>query len=300
MSGQPNFFDSTDWPLQPSPRQGSLSSLSPASETASIHFSNIPLPPTPTASRPASDKSRLSSCTSDHTANVPLSKPVHISFSKGSKLFKLRYSQIELRKDAAGNLKRIELSEPSGIQSALIHSFPGTRTPIPHLEQPVTSSQSHISRVSFLEEQNVQTASTLFQAQPQYTFETWEDCVHFQECLLDQTVVFTAGIAEAKSKGRGEECISQNLRILRARNGRQIILFFANSQRKEKKRYISIPLDCIDRLEQSKKSGRPMTLSLRPNFELLAQLKSLHISFLDDNDQKRFFGLLCQGVGFQG
>jgi hypothetical protein len=54
-------------------------------------------------------------------------------------------------------------------------------------------------------------------------------------------VVFTAGIAEAKSKGRGEECISQNLRILRARNGRQVILFFTNSQRKEKKKYITVP-----------------------------------------------------------
>ncbi|EXJ71170.1 uncharacterized protein A1O5_06164 [Cladophialophora psammophila CBS 110553] len=113
--------------------------------------------------------------------------------------------------------------------------------PIPHLETPVTSSTSHISRVSFLEEQNVRMASTLFQAQPSYTFETWEDCVHFQEALLSQTVVFTAGIAEAKSKGRGEECISQNLRILRSRTGKQIILFFANSQRKEKKRYITVP-----------------------------------------------------------
>ena len=65
--------------------------------------------------------------------------------------------------------------------------------------------------------------------------------MQFQEALLGQTVVFTAGIAEAKSKGRGEECISQNLRILLARNGRQIIIFFANSQRKEKKRYVSIP-----------------------------------------------------------
>jgi hypothetical protein len=67
------------------------------------------------------------------------------------------------------------------------------------------------------------------------------DCVQFQEALLVQTVVFTAGMAEAKSKGRGEECISQNLRILRAKSGRQVILFFTNSQRKEKKRYITIP-----------------------------------------------------------
>lgn len=67
------------------------------------------------------------------------------------------------------------------------------------------------------------------------------DCVRFQEALLAHKVIFVAGIAEAKSKGRGEECISQNLRILQARNGIQSIMFFANSQRKERKQYISIP-----------------------------------------------------------
>lgn len=67
------------------------------------------------------------------------------------------------------------------------------------------------------------------------------DCLRFQEALLAQKVNFVAGIAEAKSKGRGEECISQNLRVLQARNGIQTIIFFANSQRKERKRYISIP-----------------------------------------------------------
>lgn len=67
------------------------------------------------------------------------------------------------------------------------------------------------------------------------------DCIRFQEALLAQKVNFVAGMAEAKSKGRGEECISQNLRVLQARNGIQTIIFFANSQRKERKRYISIP-----------------------------------------------------------
>ncbi|KIW26583.1 uncharacterized protein PV07_09666 [Cladophialophora immunda] len=299
MSSQSNFLDTTDWPLQKSPRQDSITSLDTPSDTASVHFTNFNLPPTPALSGHG-DRSRQSSCSSEQIVHVPLNKPVNISFSKGSKLFKLKYAQIQLRKDVAGQLKQIELSDPAGLQTTFMHSFPGTKMPIPHLETPVTSSTSHISRVSFLEEQNVRMAATLFQAQPSYTFETWEDCVHFQEALLSQTVIFTAGIAEAKSKGRGEECISQNLRILRSRTGRQIILFFANSQRKEKKRYITIPLDCIDHIEQSKKSGRPMTVSLRPNFDLLAQLKALHITFLDDNDQKKFFGLLCHGVGFQG
>ncbi|KAK5064381.1 hypothetical protein LTR84_000214 [Exophiala bonariae] len=303
MTSQSSFLDTVDWPLRNSYRTPSLdsASLSPASETASIHFSHYPLPPTPISSRPASEKTRVSSVgTTDLVIRVPLQRPVHIAFSKSSSLFKLRFTTIDIRKDAAGGLKRIELSEQTGVTSTLIHSFPGTKSPIPHLEQPVTSSTPHASRVSFLEEQTVQSATTLFQAQPQYTFETWEDCVHFQEKLLDQQIIFTAGIAEAKSKGRGEECISQNLRILRARNGRQIVIFFCNSQRKEKKRYISIPLDCIDHIEQSKKSGRPLNLTLRPNFDLLAQLKSLSIHFLDNDDQKRFFGLLCQGIGFQG
>ena len=111
---------------------------------------------------------------------MPLTKPVHISFSKGSKLFRLKYAQIQLRRDGAGQLKQIELSDPGGLQSAFAHSFPGTKIPIPHLEQPVTSGTAHISRISFLEEQNVQTAQTLFQAQPQYAFETWEGMLALQ------------------------------------------------------------------------------------------------------------------------
>jgi hypothetical protein len=52
-----------------------------------------------------------------------------------------------------------------------------------------------------------------------------------------------AGIAEAKSKGRGEECISQNMRLLRGRHDRMVLLFFANSQRKDRKRYVSVPCE---------------------------------------------------------
>ena len=52
-------------------------------------------------------------------------------------------------------------------------------------------------------------------------------------------------MAEAKSKGRGEECISQNLRILRGHNGKRVMLFFANSQRRELKRYVSIPRESL-------------------------------------------------------
>lgn len=59
--------------------------------------------------------------------------------------------------------------------------------------------------------------------------------------MLCSKMMFIGGMAEAKSKGRGEECISQNLRILRGHNGKRVMLFFANSQRKELKRYVSIP-----------------------------------------------------------
>lgn len=65
--------------------------------------------------------------------------------------------------------------------------------------------------------------------------------MRFQELLLASKLIFIGGIAEAKSKGRGEECISQNIRILKGRNDRQVILFFANSQKKERKTYVSIP-----------------------------------------------------------
>lgn len=81
---------------------------------------------------------------------------------------------------------------------------------------------------------------------------TLPDCVRFQELLLGSKLVFIGGMAEAKSKGRGEECISQNLRILRGHNGKRVMLFFANSQRRELKRYVSIPRES---------SGSPGTAS---------------------------------------
>lgn len=123
--------------------------------------------------------------------------------------------------------------------------------------------------------------------------------------------MFIGGMAEAKSKGRGEECISQNLRILRGQNGKRIMLFFANSQRKELKRYVSIPctcftlsipsigtklvlfglfeprltalaVNCVASFKPPKKAGRPVVVELNPNFDILAQMRTLTIQFLDD------------------
>jgi hypothetical protein len=116
--------------------------------------------------------------------------------------------------------------------------------------------------------------------------------VQFQELILAAKLVFIAGIAEAKSKGRGEECISQNLRIFRGHNGKQVMLFFANSQRKELKRYVSIPVNCVETVNPGKKAGRPVVLELQPNFDILSQMKSLHIQFLDDQDRKAFCAFL--------
>jgi hypothetical protein len=45
---------------------------------------------------------------------------------------------------------------------------------MPHIEQPIVSSQKPSFAVSFLEEQTVQTGQTLFTAQPHYSFDNWE------------------------------------------------------------------------------------------------------------------------------
>ncbi|KAF7512105.1 hypothetical protein GJ744_002818 [Endocarpon pusillum] len=205
------------------------------------------------------------------------------SFVKGSQLFKLKYTYLDVCENDNGSAKCLEAGDSSGQQGPLIHTVSKTRMPIPHLEQPTVSKAKPPFRVTFLEAQTIQTAQIVFSAQPAYTFENWDDCVRFQEALLAHKVIFVAGIAEAKSKGRGEECISQNLRILQARNGIQTIIFFANSQCKERKKYISIPVNCIDQIEQNKKPGRPISLRLQPNLKLLSELKVLHIQFLDDD-----------------
>ncbi|PKX92868.1 uncharacterized protein P174DRAFT_432230 [Aspergillus novofumigatus IBT 16806] len=168
-------------------------------------------------------------------------------------------------------------------EANLMQTVHGTKLPVPHLEHPKLRDEPSL-RISFLEEQTVQSASTVFTTQLSYTFEDWRDCVQFQELILAAKLVFIAGIAEAKSKGRGEECISQNLRIFRGYNGKQVMLFFANSQRKELKRYVSIPVNCIETVNPGKKAGRPVVLELHPNFDILSQMKSLHIQFLDDQD----------------
>jgi hypothetical protein len=174
-----------------------------------------------------------------------------------------------------------------------------------------------------MDQQTVQTGNTIFMTQLSYKFDHWDgtrpiklggvniclqstDCVRFQELLLGSKLVFIGGMAEAKSKGRGEECISQNLRILRGHNGKRVMLFFANSQRRELKRYVSIPrefnfypdrssitvtllitrlVNCIGGIKPPKKAGRPVIIDLNPNFDILSQMRNFTIQFLDDDGQ---------------
>ncbi|RHZ57669.1 uncharacterized protein CDV56_102536 [Aspergillus thermomutatus] len=273
-----------DWPLPPLPpsRRESTVSSSTGSSGSAILGSPSSLfyhPPISPATTPGT-RSRVPSL-HDEVTRLQLNPAVTISFLRNSKLFKLRYTYIDICKDATGTLRGLELGGGIGQNSPFIHTFHGTKLPVPHLEHPKLCDEPSL-RISFLEEQTVQSASTVFTTQLSYTFEDWRDCVQFQELILAAKLVFIAGIAEAKSKGRGEECISQNLRILRGPNGKQVMLFFANSQRKELKRYVSIPVNCIETVNPGKKAGRPVVLELQPNFDILAQMKVLNIQFLDD------------------
>ncbi|RMZ79495.1 hypothetical protein DV738_g3287, partial [Chaetothyriales sp. CBS 135597] len=272
---QIKFYDFADWQMQQSPRQNSVSTLdSRTEEGAGISFWDPSLSPTLSTPRTTPPSSHLKPQRSEFSNTLLFNPPIAVSFAKGSSVFKLKFARVDVRKDAAGNLRCLELSDPDKFETSLIHSFPNTRLPIPHLERPYVPTQSSTFRVSFLEEQTVQTVGTLFQAKPDYTFEKWEDCIRLQEAILSQSVLFVAGIAQAKSKGRGEECISQNLRVLRSRSGRQIILFFANSQRKEAKKYVSVPLDSIDQFDPGKKANKPVTLKLGNSTDLTTILKT--------------------------
>lgn len=277
--------------MQPSPRHSVSTTNSDGRHSI---WDNSPNLTTPLTTPPSSD---LKPQRSEYTTTLTFKPALGVSFTKGSSLFKLKYGRLDICRDAGGGLRCLELNDASA--SSLIHTFPNARLPIPHLEQPFVPGSRSSHRISFLEEQTVQTAGTLFQTKPSYTFEKWEDCLRFQEAMLSQTITFCAGLAEAKSK-RGEECISQNLRILKARTGRQMIIFFANSQRKEKRKYVSVPLDSIDQFDPGRKNSRPVIMKLSPDTELMTSMKALQVQFLDDDDHMRFVAVLQQVCGPQG
>ncbi|KAL3472484.1 hypothetical protein BJX99DRAFT_235432 [Aspergillus californicus] len=286
--------EADDWPLPVSRRESTVSSSTRSSSGSLSFVSSPPFSPSLTPSVFGSPASRpREGSVNDEVARLSLSPAVTVSFVRSNRLFKLRYTFINIRKDYTGALKCLELGGGVGQQNAFLHSFNTTRLPVPHLEHPKLPNEPSL-RITFLDEQTVQTGNTVFATQISYTFEDWTDCLQFQELILASKLTFIAGIAEAKSKGRGEECISQNLRILRGTSGKLVMLFFANSQRKERKRYVSIPLSCIDSVTPAKKARRPVVLGLHPNFEHLAQMKTLQILFLDDDDSKAFVQFLAE------
>lgn len=250
---------------------------------------------TPATTPPVSERQLSTRSVSDITTTIPLNDTVLLTFVKGSKLFKLRYTQVDVCRDASGALRCVELSDPAALSGVFIHSIARNKQPIPHLEEPVTSNTGSF-RVSFLETQTVQIAQTVFETQPQYTFEQRDDCVRFQQEILGLTLLLAAGVAEISSKGRGEEAISQNVRICRSATGATNILFFPNSQRKELKRYVRLFLDSIDKIEQPKKSSKPIHLKLNANTDLTAQMKDLSVLFIDRDHATRFVTIL-QGAG---
>ncbi|KAJ5222353.1 uncharacterized protein N7469_008593 [Penicillium citrinum] len=280
--------DYHEWASTSSRRQSTVSTSTVSSTSTSVLF------PTP-ASSPGSSSRKQSWQYFDEVVRLELNPSMTINFVKSGQLFKLRYTYIDVCKDSTGALKCLELGGGVGQQAPFVHAFHNTKLPVPHLEHPKESSDYPL-RVSFLEHQTVQTAHVVFMTQLSYKFENWEDCVQFQEILLGSKLIFIGGMAEAKSKGRGEECISQNLRILRGQNQKRVMLYFANSQRAGLKRYVSIPLNCVANIKQPKKTGRPVTVELNPNFEILSQMRNFQIQFLDDNDCKDFCQLLSMDL----
>ncbi|OKL56141.1 hypothetical protein UA08_08744 [Talaromyces atroroseus] len=292
-----DFEDWPDWPLRDTRYMSCASTATEDSEASLLSISRFQPPPSPTTSvsPTVSDKGKSPVAPAVNVVRLQLSPLVTISFVRKTRLFRMQYSFIDIVKEPTGALRQLVLGGSNGSHSTFVHDFTATRLPIPHLEYPRLSADTP-HRVSFLDEQTVQTANTTFNTQLAYTFDHWDDCVRFQELLLSSQLVFIAGISEAKSKGRGEECISQNLRLLRGRHDRFTLLFFANSQRKERKRYVSVPLNCIDRVEIPKKSSRPILLHLRPNFEILAEMKVLHFHFLDDDERRRFGEIMSHHI----
>lgn len=284
MSDGLNLFDFSEFSrLQPSVR----SSIS----SASTGLLPLGAADTPATSPPLSE-SRLSvKSASDVVTSISLTGPFILSFVKGSKLFKLRYAQIDICRDAAGALRCIELSDPATMSGVFVHVFSHNKRPIPHLETPASHSHSSL-RVYFFDEQSVQVAQTIFVTQPQYNFDNIDDCNRFQQEVLGLSLPFVAGVAEISSKGRGEEAISQNLRICKTAGGQMSLLFFANAQRKGQKRYLTLSVDCIDKVEQPKKKNKPIHLKLNSSSNLAASMKNLSILFIDGDEAGRFVALL--------
>jgi len=182
------------------------------------------------------------------------------------------------------------------------------------------SGQKPSFRVSFLEEQTVQTAHTLFPAQTQYEFENWDGMLLDPPASARTTDVRQTVCASKKRCWIRPSCLwpasPKPSRKAGARNASARICVFSEPTTVDKASYFlpihsarrrsdtspsrvclswltrgrpviadhSLPaVDAIERIEQSKKPSRPISLRLRANSELLAQLKTLQIQFLEEN-----------------
>jgi hypothetical protein len=113
---------------------------------------------------------------------------------KNGQLFKLRYNFIDVCKDSTGELRCLELGGGLGQQKPFIHAcelycfksgiektmltmkttkVSNTKLPVPHLEHP-KSGDDYPLRVSFMDQQTVQTGQTLFMTQLSYAFDHWD------------------------------------------------------------------------------------------------------------------------------
>lgn len=110
---------------------------------------------------------------------------------KHGQLFKLKYTYIDVCKDSTGALRCLELGGGLGQQTPFIHGcelaitfflfydhcslialVSNTKLPVPHLEHP-KAGDDYPLRVSFMEQQTIQAAHTVFMTQLSYKFENW-------------------------------------------------------------------------------------------------------------------------------
>ena len=131
----------------------------------------------------------------------------------------------------------------------------------------------------------------------------WTDCIRFQETLLDQKLLLIAVLRRQSRKGAAKNVLARtcvsfkqrmvgelllSLQIPSPRRGRATSRFLASFAHFRADCIIltnECSVDCVGQLHQEKKAGRPVSLTLQPNSELLSQLKMLQIQFLHENGE---------------
>lgn len=198
-----------------------------------------------------------------------------------------------------------------------LDTVPNARQAIPHLEQPAASEQAAL-RVSFLGTQTIQTAQTLFAAEPSYTFEDEKGKhAHFElemvrklmstfqivyasrkrfsnnrSCLLQVWLKSNPRVEAMNALAKICECcahrrvgsIRSTLRIRSAKRRSATCVYRVSSRPQTASvARLTCAVNSIDRIEPGKKGSKSMTVRLRPNNDLLAQMKTLQIKFLEES-----------------